>query len=231
MKKMYLFSDVSRVEGFKSEVSEELVSDVLGTNKITFISACPNDLEESQDKVAGIINNFGKLGINFNEVELLLKSDSDEEIKIKLDGSDVIFLLGGNPLEQYNFMKDKNLVDFVKEYNGTIMGISAGSMNLSRMVLMLSVSEEYPETVIYEGLKLVPFSIFPHFNINSLKDGKIDMGYGQKFIMKDLIDSSQCVDEVYCLPDRCTLVVEGGKIKILDDECFVIKNGLIEKIK
>lgn len=231
MKKMYLFSDVSRTEGFKSEVSRELISDIFEVNKITFISACPNDLEKSQDKVASIINNFSKLGINFNRVELLLNGDSDEEIKNKLENADIIFLLGGNPLEQYNFMKDKNLINFVKDYNGIIMGISAGSMNLSKMVLMLSVSEEYPETVIYEGLKLVPFSIFPHFNINSLKAGKIDMGYGQKFIMEDLIDASQCVDEVYCLPDRCTLIIENEKMKILDDECFVIKNGLIEKIK
>lgn len=230
MKKLYLFSDVSKESGFQKEVSGELISDVLGKDKITIISGYPYDAELSEEKVKNITNNFGKVGIKFNKVELLLNSDSEELINNKLKDTDVLFLTGGNPLEQYEFIKSKNLINFIKEYDGIIMGISAGSMNLTEKVLLLPVSEEYPETIIYDGLKLAPFSIFPHFNIKSVNDERVDMGYGQEFIMNDLKKASKYSGVVYCLPDRCSLIVENDKIRILDDKCYVIENGVLSEL-
>lgn len=225
---IYLFSEVNPELGFNEQAKERILRDIINTNKITFISARPYSKEASEYKVNYIVNNFNNIGVKFNKVEVLLDEDGEELISNKLKDTSVLFLTGGNPIEQMEFIKNKNLSSYIKNFDGIVMGISAGSMNISKKVLMISVSDEYPETIIYDGLGIVPFSIFPHFNIKNIDDEIVDMGYNQKFKMSDLKNTSINCGKVYCLPDNCLIRIENNNLEVLDDKSYILLDGKLE---
>ena len=102
MKKLYLFSDVSKESGFQKEVSEELISDVLGKDKIAIISGYPYDVELSEEKVKNITNNFGKIGIKFNKVEITENNFTRQELEVLADAYKNSHDIGNSKNIQYD---------------------------------------------------------------------------------------------------------------------------------
>ena len=68
-------------------------------------------------------------------------------------------LMGGNPFHQKELLEEKELVDILKNYNGVILGFSAGAMNMSKYIIITPCSEEYPDFDIKEGLNLSNISL------------------------------------------------------------------------
>lgn len=50
----------------------------------------------------------------------------------------------------------------MREYSGVVLGISAGAMNMSKYIIMVTDGVNSDETRVEEGLGLVDFSVFPH---------------------------------------------------------------------
>ena len=56
------------------------------------------------------------------------------------------------------------IMDELKKFNGVMLGFSAGAMLMSKYIIIIPCSEEYPNFQIEEGLNLDGISIYPHNN-------------------------------------------------------------------
>lgn len=82
-----------------------------------------------------------------------------------LKKADIIYLQGGDPFIQLKYIKQNGYDEFLKKYDGIILGLSAGTMNLGK-IAFYSKDEDYPETLFYSALGLTNLTIDPHFDIN-----------------------------------------------------------------
>ena len=132
--------------------------------KITYISGCIDDKSKSKSYRNGASKNLIELGIDMQDFNLLWKdSDSNEMINQILE-SDMVYLLGGNPHEQTKYIKKNGLEDILHSYNGIIVGVSCGSMTMSKNVIIPKCGEKYLKEDIKSGIGLTNISVFPHFD-------------------------------------------------------------------
>lgn len=117
-------------------------------------------------------------------------SRNGEEKAAELCSYDFVILGGGHVPTENAFFKRIGLPYSFKDYRGTVMGISAGTMNCARVVY---AQPELPGEACdpdYErfipGLSLTEYNILPHFNAvkNDIIDGMRlieDIAFGDSF--------------------------------------------------
>lgn len=65
-------------------------------------------------------------------------------------------------------MKDYNLISALQNRDGITIGMSAGSINMAkRVVLAKDMEDNIPELSIYNGIGLVDINIEPHLDSSS----------------------------------------------------------------
>lgn len=174
----------------------------------------------------GIADAFVEKLSKFKSIVVLDKQNI-KQAKSILENADFIFLQGGKPEEQYKFLKKIKFAKIVPATNAVVVGKSAGAMN------MCKICYNYPEEGDVlpctkkwtKGLGFVDKIIIPHFNtengnqycssdINLLTDVFIPDSYGKEF---------------FALKNGSYILVEDRK-ETLYGECYLIKNGIVEKI-
>lgn len=201
--------------------------------KITYISGCMREnvapkkiKEESKSYRNGAAKNLTKLGIEFGEFNLFWKNEEYAEMVDQVFQSDVIYLLGGNPVEQMNYIHSNGLRFILKDYPGIVIGVSGGAMTMSSKMIIPACGTTYPETEIYNGLKLCDINVLPHYDINSesntiaVKDGDINVD--------DVLDISRQYD-IIGLPNESILRCSDDGIYVLGDNPSILKNGNMEE--
>jgi peptidase E len=76
-----------------------------------------------------------------------------------LMAADCVFLMGGNPTAQMQFIRQRNLADPLRDFGGVLLGVSAGSINMARRAL-----DVWESPKPYEGLGLTGITIKSHVN-------------------------------------------------------------------
>ena len=152
----YLFSNIDKINGFNELQSKDLSKDLKKCNSILFI---PGDYDSKKYNFYKnkIIKWFRNIGINFKENHL---ASLEDELKTY----DVIFLMGGNPVNQMdiiNRIKLKTIINTAK----IVIGVSAGAINLSKEVIYYNNYSEKLE--IYDGIGLININVYPHFDIKA----------------------------------------------------------------
>lgn len=144
---------------------------------------------------------FENVGIIFDEVTLITPDSSQLESQEKIKNADFIMLMGGNPFEQKKMCNNLGLLPLLKDYDGLMLGFSAGAMFMSRNIIITPCSDEYPDFRIEEGLNLDKLSIYPHSNTSS-----------------DVYPETLVVgDETYKRDDFITVAKKYGSFYLLQD--------------
>lgn len=201
----YFCSGFNKEKAFWDELGNKLREDLVDTKRIIYIPA--SNKEEKikrviEEKVPVFREHFKKVGIIFDEEVCITPETSKEEAQRLVKESNMIMLMGGNPFHQQELLKEKELIDLLKNYSGVILGFSAGAMNMSKYIIITPCSEEYPDFDIREGLNLSNISIYPHNNF----DGDT---FPEKIVLGDEITTSKDLNTVsskygnfYCLQDH-----------------------------
>ena len=141
--------------------------------------------------------------------------------------SDVIILGGGHVPTQMTFFEAIGLRELLKDYQGIVMGISAGSMNCAETVY--AQPEEPGESVdldykkFFRGLELTQYQILPHYQ--KVKDTILD----GKRLYEDIIYADSKEQQFYALPDA-SYILQTEEGAVLYGEAFLIQNGEMIKI-
>lgn len=198
------------------ELVEQLKLMIPKYNNLLFICSNPDDYEVSEEYASLIEKSLSLSGIKFDYTDLL---DSRNWLFTKslVSNSDLIILMGGDPLDQMEFFNDIELKEKIKKINGCVMGISAGSINLANNTYC-SKDETIEETLYYKGLGLTNINIEPHFDVND------------KSRINDilLIDSKK--REFVALEDESFITIKNKDIKLYN-EGYLFKDGSYKKIK
>ena len=109
------------------------------------------------------------------------------------------------------------------EYDGIIIGQSAGSINLAKSVYNSPENGDDSEPVYFDGLGLSDINIEPHFVLET--EGFDEM---QMYQRKHLIEESNNRD-IYGLTDGAHILQIGDNITIYG-KTFLIKDGRISQI-
>lgn len=164
----YLFSGFDEERGFSKELSFALKEDIKGTRLLLFIASSPVNTEKT-DQYKRINDKYFKgIGLVFYEVAVIDYRVSPIEAKELIERASCIVLMGGNPIIQFQFIQEYQLVESLKQSDAVVCGISAGAINMG-IHSFISKDEEFDETVIYNGLGLVDITVDPHFTLKKEK--------------------------------------------------------------
>lgn len=192
MAKIYLLSGG---DYFPEEVVKSLKKDLKGKHNLVSIGAKreyeKNDIYfYGSDSSIGTIDvfNFSDLD-NFNLIDGRTKKEEGLEL---LKNADIIYLQGGDPFVQLDFIMNNGYDKFLKKYDGIILGLSAGTMNLGK-IAFYSKDDDYPESKFYEALGLTDLIVDPHFDINNDEKVKEITKFSRKHTIIGLPDYSAII--------------------------------------
>lgn len=191
-----------------------------------FICSSPDEFEIN-DKYLNIHKDaFIKNGFKVDSF-ILIDNRNKEKVNELIKSTNYLFLCGGHVPTQNEFFKSINLKEEIKEFNGLIVGLSAGSMNSAEVVYSVPELKEEAKDDNFEkylpGLGLTNINIIPHFNY--LKDEYLE----DKNLIDDIVLEDSKNKEFYGLNDGSFVEIIDGTTKIYG-ETYLIKDGKIEKI-
>jgi len=195
-------------------------------SKLVLISSNPNEYEINNDVLNVTQESFNMSGFIFKEIIMLDKRNANDSKNI-ISNSDMIVLCGGHVPTQNNWFKEINLKEILNNYDGIIVGSSAGSMNCAKTVYCPpelegeAINPDFKKW--FEGLCLTDINIFPHYS--ELLDEEID---GFKMI-EDIVLKDSFESPIYALNDGSFIKIYDKEITI-HGECFKICNGVITNI-
>ena len=114
---------------------------------------------------ADVFQIFAQVGMPFSHYAVLDGNNFYEAKKLVME-SDLIVLAGGHVPTQNAFFHKIKLPELLKAYNGVVLGISAGSMNMAKTVYAQpeEPGESGPDYARFiPGLGLTDVQICPHY--------------------------------------------------------------------
>lgn len=208
----YLFSGISKEQGFNKVQKEYLKKDIKNNYTITFIATTFDDYENNDLYYNNLIKHFKNIDITFNKAYLIDNRVDKDLAKDYILKSNIIFLMGGDTKKQIDSVKEYDLFEILKSKEGIILGVSAGSMNQSSHVVY---KNDYNNYVIedYEGLGYIDINIYPHLDFNNID------------YLKEVFEVSNYTKTV-ALPNDSFIRIENNNIDFVG-EYYTIQNSKI----
>ena len=208
----YLFSGISKEQGFNKVQREYLKKDIKNNDTIVFIATTFDDYEKNDLYYNNLIKHFKNIDITFNKAYLIDNRVAKDLAKDYILKSNIIFLMGGDAKKQIDSVKEYDLFEILKSKEGIILGVSAGSMNQSSRVVY---KNDYNNYVIedYEGLGYIDINIYPHLDFNNID------------YLKEVFEVSNYTKTV-ALPNDSFIRIENNNIDFVG-EYYTIQNSKI----
>ena len=210
------------VNGFVDELRKALP----GPCRALFICSDPDQPSCTYGFAYDMADSFEEIGILFDEVEVLERENQDQ-FRDLVAGADLIFLVGGHVPTQNRFFQDLGLREKLKDWEGVIVGVSAGSMNAAEVVY--AQPEEPGEAVDPEyrrflpGLGLTKHNMIPHYNQD--KDWTLD---GLR-LYEDITYGDSMGQRFYALVDGSYILGNDGG-EALRGEAYLLADGVLTQL-
>lgn len=225
MKKYILFSGTIKkgikklytYKIFSKNIENLIKQECKNVQNIAVIQAYFNNEELSLKKLKKYKNTFKKAGLKIKTFNVLLKNMKQEECKKLIDAADMVFLAGGFPEQQMQFINEKNLLPSLNKKE-IIIGGSAGAMNLGQKSLCVT-DPDYENLQIFEALNFAPINIVPHYRFQNT----------QPETLKDFYKVSKEYDNVFFMADDTAVMFKENNFYIAGDNLYISKSNKIEK--
>ncbi len=169
---------------------------------------------------------FREAGIPYG-AHCILDGTNPEQAEQLIDWCDFIILSGGHVPTQNAFFREIGLRELLSNFDGVIMGISAGSMNSAEIVYAQPENEGESIDPEYErflpGLGLTQIQILPHYN--TVRDNTLD---GRR-LYEDITFADSYGNSFLVLPDGSYLHIHDGQEELLG-EAWDLTDGVMTKI-
>ncbi|WP_153978684.1 Type 1 glutamine amidotransferase-like domain-containing protein [Paenibacillus xylanilyticus] len=216
MKTHYYFSWFNNF--FPEKLVKWLHEDLTDRKSLVMISASGN--KEDQGNIDNVYERtwFNQANIIFDEYHLIDYRMQKDDAHRLIQEASVIFLCGGDPVFQKDFLVEYELSDVIKNSNAVIMGASAGALNMAARWLSLIESDHEVEiSTVYDGIGFNHFAYESHSKRNYAK-----------FVEGYLFPLSENID-VYAAEQESAIRVKNGKIETLGP-IYLISHSKIQKL-
>ncbi len=194
--------------------------------KCLIISAFPSDSAANDEMVSGMSHAFEKCGLT-NDVFHVWDDRTADYSKDSLHSYDIVFLGGGHVPTENEFFHRINLREIIQDYEGVVIGISAGTMNAADKVYVQpelpgeAVDKEFQREAI--GLGLTKTNVLPHYQM--VKEWTLD---GMR-LFEEITYGDSYGKQFLALCDGSYLFIEDSK-ELVIGEAYEISDGTIRQI-
>lgn len=191
-------------------------------NGILYIASSPDDSEKVDSYASLIFSSLKLSGITFSEYFVLdnrTKNNASEYVK----KSNVIFLSGGDTYIENEFFKQIQLKELLHDFDGIVIGQSAGSINMAESVYNSPEEGDLSEPIYFEGLGLSNINIEPHFILDTTEFDEMQM-----YQRNHQLEESKR-RPIYAMCDGSHILETDESIMIYG-KSFLIKDGIITQI-
>ena len=194
--------------------------------RVLLIASDPDGTEINDEMLASTVQAMEDSGLPVAEAAMLDRRNQDEAAAF-IRESGVIQLCGGHVPTQNEFFREIGLADLLRDFDGIVIGISAGSMNSGKLVYAQPEEEgealdpDYPRYM--DGLGLADITLLPHFQElpGTVLDG-LD-------IITEISLPDSFFHPFFAIPDGSYFLVEDGRA-MLFGEGYWFENGEIERV-
>lgn len=203
--------------GFVDELKKALPSSC----RALFIASDPDQPSLLYGFAEDMGDSFARIGIRFTDLQVLERRNQEWCLELVAD-AELIFLVGGHVPTQNAFFQETDLREELRNWDGVLVGISAGSMNAAEAVY--AQPEEPGEAIdpdyqrFLPGLGLTRLNIIPHYNQD--KDWTLD---GMR-LYEDITYADSAGRRFYVLVDGSYILGRDGREE-LRGEAYLIENG------
>lgn len=168
----------------------------------------------------------------FEEAELafsdfrVLDRRTQKDAQLLIWQSDLIILAGGHVPTQNAFFQEIGLREMLENYQGVVMGISAGTMNSAERVYAQpeEAGESDPDFQRFlPGLGITDVNVLPHYQ--QVKDYLLD----GKRLFEDVTYADSMGECFFAFVDGTYLLIDEGQTWLYG-EAYCIQDGQIEQI-
>lgn len=190
---------------------------------VVFVASDPQDHTGTCAFASITCAAFAEAGIHFGSYQVLTNTTARRAYGM-LSHCDFVVLCGGHVPTQNAFFRKIRLRHLLKSFQGTVMGISAGSMNTADTVYVQpeEPGESAPEFERFTpGLGLTEVNILPHYQ--KVKDNILD----GKRLYEDITYADSMGHEFFVLPDNSYFYQDQDSL-LLCGEGYRLKDGILE---
>ena len=188
-----------------------------------FICSHPDITDLTCHWGADTVSAFAYANMAFRSYAVLDGGNTNEAADL-IHNSDIIFLAGGHVPTQNAFFQEIGLGELLEDFEGVVMGISAGSMNLAEEVYAQpeEPGESRPDFPRFlPGLGLTQVNILPHYQ-------KVhDMMLDGKRLFQDITYIDSMGHTFFALHDG-SYIYQDEDALLLCGRGYRLKNGIME---
>lgn len=199
---------------------ENLKASLPPTPRALFICADPNHHADTDAFARDIGGAIVEAGIPIRH-KAVLDGRNGDQAQLLIWESDLIVLSGGHVPTQNRYFQEIGLAKLLKNYQGTILGISAGSMNCARRAYAQpeEPGESRPDFQrFYPGLGLSEINILPHYQ--QVKDRMLD----GKRLFEDVTYTDSIGESFLSLVDGSYVLEKNGETTLYG-QAYAITDG------
>ena len=190
------------------------------------ITSDPDDMGLTQGFSDAIRYTMELSGFVFGDY-FILDGSNKEQTKELVVSSDLIILAGGHVPTQNRFFTEIGLQELIAGFDGTVLGVSAGSMNSADLVYAQPEEKGEAADLTFEKflreLGLTKTMLIPHYR--NTKDNILD----GKRVFEDVTYPDSIGREFIAICDGSYLYSDGAN-EMICGEAYLIKDGSIKKI-
>ena len=190
------------------------------------VSSSPDAFERTDYYADGLKAAFKNEGFSFSSFNVLNSRTAPFAAEL-VRAADLIILMGGHVPTQNAFLRRIRFKDLLAGFEGTVVGISAGTMNAASTVY--AQPEEDGEAVdpayqrFLPGLGLTELMILPHYQYYQ------DLILDGLRVYEDITYPDSAGRRFYALPDGSYLFGTDGE-QWLFGEAWLIEDGSVRKV-
>ena len=197
--------------GFPDDFSSILKKYIKESMNFVFVASEFENIYEKTDWYCNyFLKMFSDCGIIFKSVEVIDGRISKETAQNMVRNADVLWLAGGDTPKQFAYLESYGLIPFIREQKGVIIGMSAGSINMTKTAVC-TLTCKHDELEIYEALGLVEFSVEPHFDKYNITEELLMLS--KKYPLYGICDDGAII----CTDDKTSYI----------GDVFLIDNGYV----
>ena len=209
--------------GNENGILDTLLGTVEGRDLLVYVASDENAYDIT-DMYARLVFESFDMTMPFDNYAIL-DGRRLNDAKVLLKKANFIILGGGHVPTQKAFFDKIGLKEILHDVDCPVLGVSAGSMNMARVVYcppeLEGEAKDKNFVRYFEGLGLCDINIFPHYN--DMKDFVLD-GYK---MMEDIVYPDTYKSPVLVIPDGTYVVVRDNKVEKICGESYFVKDGKI----
>lgn len=191
--------------------------------QVLLITATPDEPEKNQEMNEYFSRVFAESRMEAKAMRLLERT-TENRLDEWIRSSDVVILGGGHVPTQNRFFQQIGLKERIGDFEGVVMGISAGSMNCADEVYaqpeLTGEAADAQYRRFIEGLGLTRHKILPHYQV--VKDYVLD---GLR-LMEEITYPDSMGREFYALEDGSFMMCADGKAALYGN-AYRIADGVL----